>query len=49
VSYRHQIERESYKKERETVWGRYTDAFVKDGGRWQFLAWTGGDDPKKQP
>lgn len=29
------------------MWGRYTDVFVKDGGRWQFLAWTGGDDPKK--
>jgi hypothetical protein len=47
VSYRYQIARENYKKERETVWGRYTDVFVKDGGRWQFLAWTGGDDPKK--
>ena len=24
-----------------------TDVFVEDGGRWLFLAWTGGDDPKK--
>jgi len=41
------LARESYKKERATVHGRYTDVFVKDGGRWLFLAWTGGDDPKK--
>ena len=27
--------------------GRYTDVFVKDGGRWLFIAWTGGDEPKK--
>ena len=47
VNYHYRIARESYKKERETVHGRYTDVFVKDGGRWLFLAWTGGDDPKK--
>ena len=47
VNYHYQIARESYKKERETVRGRYTDVFVKDGGRWLFIAWTGGDDPKK--
>jgi hypothetical protein len=47
VSYRYQIARESYKKERETVHGRYMDVLVKDGGRWQFIAWAGGDDPKK--
>jgi hypothetical protein len=47
VNYRYQIARESYKKERETVHGRYMDVLVKDGGRWQFIAWTGGDDPKK--
>jgi hypothetical protein len=29
------------------VRGRYMDVFVKDGGRWLFVAWTGGDDPKK--
>jgi hypothetical protein len=47
VNYRYQIARENLKKERETVFGRYTDVFLKDGGRWQFIAWTGGDDPKK--
>jgi ketosteroid isomerase-like protein len=47
VSYRYQIARENYKKERETVHGRYTDVLVKEGGRWLFVAWTGGDDPKK--
>jgi len=34
-------------KERETVTGHYTDVLVKEGGRWLFLAWAGGDDPKK--
>ena len=47
VNYHYQIARETSKKERETVRGRYMDVFVKDGGRWLFLAWTGGDDPKK--
>jgi len=47
AQYRYQIAREDYKKERETVWGRYTDVLVKEGGRWLFIAWTGGDDPKK--
>jgi hypothetical protein len=47
VQYRYQMARENYKKERETVQGRYTDVFIKDGGRWQFIAWAGGDDPKK--
>jgi len=47
VNYHYQIARESYKKERETVRGRYMDVFVKDGGHWLFIAWTGGDDPKR--
>jgi hypothetical protein len=47
VNYHYQIARESYKKDRETVRGRYMDVFVKDGGRWLFIAWTGGDEPKK--
>jgi hypothetical protein len=47
VNYHYQIARENYKKERETVRGRYTDVFLKDGGRWLFIAWTGGDEPKK--
>jgi type II secretory pathway pseudopilin PulG len=47
VHYRYTIARESYKKERETFTGRYTDVLVKEGGRWLFIAWAGGDDPKK--
>ncbi len=47
AQYRYSIVRENYKKERETATGRYTDILVKDGGRWMFLAWAGGDDPKK--
>ena len=47
AQYRYSIARENYKKERETVTGRYTDVLVKEGGRWLFLAWAGGDDPKK--
>ena len=31
-----------------TVTGRYTDVFIKEGGRWLFITWAGGDDPKKQ-
>lgn len=33
---------------REMVTGRYTDVLVKEGGRWLFITWAGGDDPKKQ-
>ena len=47
AQYRYQVARENYKKDRETVTGRYTDVLVKEGGRWLFLAWAGGDDPKK--
>lgn len=47
VNYAYQIARENYKKERETVTGRYTDVLVKEKGVWMFLTWTGGDDPKK--
>jgi hypothetical protein len=47
AQYRYTIARENYKKDRETVTGRYTDVLVKEGGRWLFLAWAGGDDPKK--
>jgi len=47
VQYRYQIARENYKKERETVHGHYTDILVKENGKWMFLAWEGGDDPKK--
>ncbi len=47
VQYSYSIARENYKKDRETVTGRYTDILVKERGRWLFLAWAGGDDPKK--
>ncbi len=47
AQYRYTTARENSKKERETISGRYTDVFVKDGGRWMFIAWAGGEDPKK--
>lgn len=47
AQYRYTVARENYKKERETISGRYTDILMKDGGQWKFLAWAGGDDPKK--
>jgi hypothetical protein len=47
VQYYYMAARENYKKERETVTGHYTDVLVKQGGHWMFLAWAGGDDPKK--
>jgi hypothetical protein len=47
VQYRYMMARENYKKERETVTGHYTDILIKDGGKWLFIAWEGGDDPKK--
>ncbi len=47
VQYRYAIARENYKKDQEMVTGRYTDVLVKEGGRWLFIAWAGGDDPKK--
>ncbi len=45
AQYRYSLVRENYKKERETATGRYTDVLVKEGGRWLFIAWAGGDDP----
>jgi hypothetical protein len=47
VQYRYTVARENYKKERETVHGRYTDMLIKEGGRWLFISWAGGDEPKK--
>ncbi len=47
VQYRYMTARENYKKERETVNGRYMDVLVKEGGHWMFIAWAGGDYPKK--
>ena len=39
--------RENYKKERDYVTGRWTDVLIKEGGRWMFIGWAGGDDPRK--
>jgi hypothetical protein len=47
AQYNYMIARENYKKEHETVTGHYTDVLIKDGKAWQFIAWAGGDDPKK--
>ena len=47
AQYRYTAARENYKKEREVFSGRYTDVFIKDGKDWKFIAWAGGDDPKK--
>jgi hypothetical protein len=46
VQYTYSVARENHKKDRETVTGRYTDVLIKEGGRWQFIAWAGGDDPE---
>ena len=47
VQYHYQIARENYKKEQEMVTGHYTDVLLKENGAWKFIAWSGGDDPKK--
>jgi hypothetical protein len=47
VQYNYMMARENLKKERETVTGHYTDVLLKEGGKWLFIAWAGGDDPKK--
>jgi type II secretory pathway pseudopilin PulG len=44
AQYRYVVVREDYKKERETATGRYTDVLMKEGDRWLFIAWAGGDD-----
>lgn len=31
---------------RKTTHGRYTDVLVKQDGKWIFIAWRGGDDPR---
>lgn len=46
AQYRYTTVRENYKKEREPATGRYTDVLLKEGNRWLFIAWAGGDDPK---
>jgi hypothetical protein len=47
VQYYYIMARENLKKERESVTGHYTDILMKEGGKWMFIAWAGGDDPKK--
>ena len=47
VQYHYMIARENLKKERETVAGHYTDVLIKENGKWLFIAWAGGDDPKE--
>ena len=47
AQYTYMVVRENYKKDRETSTGRWTDVLIKDGGRWVFIGWAGGDDPKK--
>jgi hypothetical protein len=47
AEYHYMLARENYKKDRETVTGHYQDVLMKEGGRWLFIAWSGGDDPKK--
>jgi hypothetical protein len=47
VNYYYSMARENLKQEREMVTGQYMDVLIKDGGRWKFIAWAGGDDPKK--
>jgi hypothetical protein len=47
VQYTYVQVREDYKKDRETVTGRWTDVLIKEGGRWMFIGWAGGEDPKK--
>jgi hypothetical protein len=47
VQYYYRVGSENDKKERSLVTGHFTDVLVKEGGRWQFIAWAGGDDPKK--
>jgi hypothetical protein len=47
VNYYYQVAREDHDKKREMVTGHYMDVLMKDNGRWKFIAWAGGDDPKK--
>jgi len=46
VQYHYMVASEDHKKERKTVTGHYTDVLIKENGRWLFIAWAGGDDPK---
>lgn len=43
--YYYSIASEDRQGERGTVHGRYTDVLVKQDGKWQFIAWQGGEMP----
>ena len=44
--YRYRTVRENARHQRSTATGRYTDVFLREDGRWRYIAWAGGDDPK---
>ncbi len=46
VHYYYSVATENRKGERETNHGRYTDILLKEGERWRFIAWRGGEDPR---
>jgi hypothetical protein len=46
VNYHYSIARENLKKEQATIKGHYMDVLIKDGGKWKFIAWAGGDEPQ---
>jgi ketosteroid isomerase-like protein len=47
VQYSYTVAREDAEKKRKTTQGRYTDVLIKEGGKWKFIAWAGGDYPEK--
>jgi hypothetical protein len=48
VQYHYLVASENQKKERTRETGHYTDVLIKENGRWMFIAWAGGDDPKEE-
>lgn len=43
VHYYYSVASEDRQGEREMIHGRYTDVLVKQDGKWQFIAWAGGE------
>ncbi len=43
--YYYTLGNESMSGERQVVQGRCTDVLIREGGRWQFIAWHCGDTP----
>jgi ketosteroid isomerase-like protein len=41
--YYYSVASENRQGERETIHGRYTDVLMKQDGKWQFIAWAGGE------